>query len=129
MLEKPLTLSLQSARRIIDAEEQSKNGARVFVGYMRRYAPSFVGAFKREVASIEKILYARCRGIVGPNAYFVDRSGASAQKYTDFPESSKMQRTELLDRSLQEALRDKRLQRNAENSVASLAPLGSMIYL
>lgn len=39
-VEKPMTLSLPSARRIIEAEKAS-NGKKVFVGYMRRYAASF----------------------------------------------------------------------------------------
>jgi len=72
MLEKPLTLCVPSAQRIVDAETTAPNGARVFVGYMRRYAPNFVNAFKSEISSIDKILYARCRGIVGPNSYFVN---------------------------------------------------------
>lgn len=103
MLEKPLTLSIESANRIIDAEKEGENGARVFVGYMRRYAPSFVNAFKREVAGIEKILYARCRGIVGPNAYFVTQSGTSAQKCTDFPAEAADESENLLRGLMEEA--------------------------
>jgi hypothetical protein len=48
-VEKPMTLSIPSAERIVDAE-RAAYGPRVFVGYMRRYAPSFVNAFKREMA-------------------------------------------------------------------------------
>ena len=125
MLEKPLTLSLQSARRILEAEAQSKNGARVFVGYMRRYAPSFVGAFKREVASINRILYARSRGIVGPNSYFVNQSGTSAQKYTDFPAESNTQRTELLDGLLQEAFEGQEVTKDRRDFCRFLGSLGS----
>jgi predicted dehydrogenase len=73
MVEKPLTLSLPAAQRIIDAEKQSTG--KVFVGYMRRYAPSFTGAFMREVASIPKILYVRVKDMSGPNAFFVNQSG------------------------------------------------------
>ncbi|KAE9572448.1 hypothetical protein CGMCC3_g11504 [Colletotrichum fructicola] len=54
LLEKPMTLSLQAGEEIIDAETNAPNNARVFVGYMRRYAPS-LQAFKREIASIDKI--------------------------------------------------------------------------
>lgn len=61
MIEKPITLSIPSAQRIIDAEQQAPNGARVFVGYMRRYAKSFTQTFKREVDGIGRILYARAR--------------------------------------------------------------------
>ena len=83
MQEKPISLSVESAMRIAQAEKEAKNGARVFVGYMRRYAPSFVNAFKREVASIDRVLYARSRGIVGPNAYFVNQSGTFPMKMPD----------------------------------------------
>lgn len=88
MVEKPLTLSLPMAQKIIEAEKESKG--RVFVGYMRRYAPSFTGAFKREVASIPKILYARVRDMSGPNAFFVDQSGTFPIKADpkDIPASS-----------------------------------------
>ncbi|KPM43795.1 hypothetical protein AK830_g2747 [Neonectria ditissima] len=82
LVEKPLTLSLQTAQTIIDAERAAPNGARVFVGYMRRYAPS-LQAFKREVATIESIKYARVRDIIGPNAYFIKQSGADPQKFLD----------------------------------------------
>ena len=85
MVEKPLFLSLPSAQRVIEAEKIAKNGARAFVGYMRRYAPSFVNAFKGEVNSIDKILYARSRSIVGPNAIFVSQSGTLATKFTGYP--------------------------------------------
>ena len=50
MLEKPMTLSLPSAKKIIEAEKAA-NGPKVFVGYMHRCAPSFVEAFKSEVAN------------------------------------------------------------------------------
>ncbi|CAI0645821.1 unnamed protein product [Colletotrichum noveboracense] len=71
LLEKPMTLSLQAGEEIIDAETKAPNNARVFV------------AFKREIASIDKIKYARVRDIIGPNAYFIGQSGAYPQKYYD----------------------------------------------
>ncbi|KAF9880258.1 myo-inositol 2-dehydrogenase [Colletotrichum karsti] len=82
LVEKPMTLSVQAAEEIIDAETKAPNNARVFVGYMRRYAPS-LRAFKREIESIDKIKYARVRDIIGPNAYFIGQSGAHPQKYSD----------------------------------------------
>ena len=103
MLEKPLTLSVESAERIIEAEKEAEKSARVFVGYMRRYAPSFVNAFKREVAGIDRILYARCRGIVGPNAYFVSQSGTFVQKFTDIPSEASGEKKKLLDGLIEEA--------------------------
>jgi predicted dehydrogenase len=62
-IEKPITLSMQSAQRIIDAEKKSKG--RVWVGYMRRHSRTFTDAFKRELDSIPKILYARSRDFSG----------------------------------------------------------------
>ena len=62
-IEKPITLSLQSAQRIIDAEKKAQG--RVWVGYMRRHSRSFTDAFKRELESIPKILYARSRDFSG----------------------------------------------------------------
>lgn len=81
-VEKPITLSLESAKEIIDAESSAPNGARVFVGYMRRYSPS-LAAFKREIASIGCVKYARVRDIIGPNAYFIGQSGAEPKKFVD----------------------------------------------
>ena len=104
MQEKPISLSVESAIRIIKAERGAKNDARVFVGYMRRYAPSFVNAFKREVASIDSVLYARSRGIVGPNAYFVNQSGTFPFKNPDDISSGASARREnLLSELLREA--------------------------
>jgi len=82
-IEKPVTLSLPSLESVIDAEKNAPNGARVFVGYMRRYAPSFVEAFKREIATIPKILYARVRDFSGPNTNFVNQSGTFQVQNSD----------------------------------------------
>jgi predicted dehydrogenase len=82
MVEKPITLSLQSGKAILEAEQEAPNGARVFVGYMRRYAPS-LEAFKREVSTIKGIKYARVRDIIGPNAYFINQSGCHPTKFFD----------------------------------------------
>ncbi|KAF9883783.1 hypothetical protein FE257_002813 [Aspergillus nanangensis] len=67
MVENPLSLSLQSAKRITDAEKQAPNDAKVFVACARRHAPCFENVFKKEVASLERIYYARCRNIAGPH--------------------------------------------------------------
>jgi predicted dehydrogenase len=40
-IEKPVTLSLPSLGTIIGAEKNAPNGARPFVGHVRRYAPTF----------------------------------------------------------------------------------------
>lgn len=125
MVEKPLSLSLPSAQRIIDAEKKARNGARVFVDYMRRYAPTFVNAFKREVASIDRILYARSRDIVGPNASFVSQSGTSATKFTDFPPETAAVRTKLLNVLLQEAFPNQEVTQERRDYCRFLGSLSS----
>ncbi|GKZ31589.1 hypothetical protein AbraIFM66950_000193 [Aspergillus brasiliensis] len=68
MVETPLSLSIPSARRIIEAEKHAPNGAKVFVACARRYAPSIASVFRQEVASLDRIYYARCRNIAGPSS-------------------------------------------------------------
>ncbi|PYH96815.1 NAD(P)-binding protein [Aspergillus ellipticus CBS 707.79] len=67
MVETPVSLSIPSARRIIEAEKRAPNNAKMLVACARRYAPC-VEVFKREVASLDRIYYARCRNIAGPCA-------------------------------------------------------------
>ncbi|KAL2828586.1 hypothetical protein BJY01DRAFT_129378 [Aspergillus pseudoustus] len=67
MVEAPVSLSIPSARRIIEAEKEAPNRARVFVASARRYAPCFEDVFKKEVRSLDRIHYARCRMIAGPH--------------------------------------------------------------
>ena len=102
MVEKPLTLGLASGKAILEAQKKAKNGPKVFVGYMRRYAPSFVEAFKREIATIPRILYARSRDIIGPNAFFVGQSGTEPVKHTDFPPDASEERNKRMGALLSE---------------------------
>lgn len=103
MIEKPMTLSLQSGKEILEAERIAPNGARVFVGYMRRYAPSLT-AFKREIATIDSIKYARVRDIIGPNSYFIGQSGCFPSKHVDdIPVSASQDRQARLSKLLEEA--------------------------
>lgn len=77
MVEVPLSLSIQGLRRIRDATKKGiatrshAGGAyagapKVFVGCARRYAPCFADVFKKELASLDRVNYARCRNILGP---------------------------------------------------------------
>lgn len=103
MVEKPITLSLKSGQTIIDAERAAPNNARVFVGYMRRYAPSLT-AFRREISTIKSIRHARVRDIIGPNAYFIGQSGTFPSKFLDDISSTAAQdRRERLRQLLEEA--------------------------
>ncbi|KAL4872905.1 hypothetical protein BDV12DRAFT_160936 [Aspergillus spectabilis] len=67
MVETPVSLSIPSAKRIIDAENEAPNGARVFVASARRYAPCFERVFKKEVEGLGRIHFARLRMIAGPH--------------------------------------------------------------
>lgn len=71
---------------------------------MRRYAPSFMEAFKREVRTIPRIVYARARDIGGPNARFVAQSGTFPVKGEDaLPPTSLEERKALLKQLVGEA--------------------------
>ncbi|KAI9718258.1 MAG: hypothetical protein M1812_004248 [Candelaria pacifica] len=126
-VEKPLTLSLQSAERIVEAEKTAKNGARVFVGYMRRYAPSFVNSFKREIEGIDRVLYARCRGIVGPNEYFVNQSGIGSFKSSgdDIPKEKIEESHKLVNGLFSEVFEGREITQEKKDFVRFLGSLGS----
>jgi predicted dehydrogenase len=72
MVEVPLTMSIPSLRRIRSAIAQRKEQhpqpapPKIFVGCARRYAPCFTEVFKKEILSLPRIYYARCRHIAGP---------------------------------------------------------------
>lgn len=123
MVEKPLTLSTPSAERIIAAE--SKANGKVFVGYMRRYAESFTKTFKREVATIPRILYARVRDFSGPNAKFVNESGTFQVKNSDFPTSASEERAQRLDVLYKEAFPGQPITEERKKYCRFLGSLGS----
>lgn len=72
MVEVPLSLSIDGLRRIRAATKKGTansrfdSGPKVFVGCAHRYAPCFTEIFKKELASLNRIYYARCRNIAGP---------------------------------------------------------------
>ncbi|CAI7631622.1 unnamed protein product [Penicillium discolor] len=89
MVEVPLTMSISSLRRIRGAIKKGQdsrsldgiNGIdppKVFVGCARRYAPCFTEVFKKELAALGRVYYARCRHIAGPMN--MDNSVAPASK-------------------------------------------------
>jgi predicted dehydrogenase len=81
LVEKPLALNYRDLDSIIEAEKTSKG--KVFVGYQRRYAETFLDAVK-EVGGMGKIQYVRVRDIIGPNSAFIAQSGTFPKKFTDF---------------------------------------------
>ncbi|KAJ4175319.1 hypothetical protein NW754_002321 [Fusarium falciforme] len=125
MVEKPLTLSVASAERIINAEATFSPSPRVFVGYMRRYAPSYLQAFKREVASMPRILYARVRDFSGPNAKFVSESGTFPTKNFDFPPGANEERQDRLDALFKEAFPGLEVTEERKQICRFLGSLGS----
>lgn len=60
-VEKPVAMTLKDVDRLKQAEQDSQGT--LMVGYMRRYASAFVDAVK-EVGGLDKILYARVRGML-----------------------------------------------------------------
>ncbi|WPH03863.1 Hypothetical protein R9X50_00674600 [Acrodontium crateriforme] len=123
MLEKPMTLSIPSAGRIIAAEQ--KSGKKVFVGYMRRYATSFTQTFLREVATIDRILYARSRDFSGPNDKFVKESGTFQVVNTDFPQGAAEEREKRLNVLFQEAFLGRSITDEQKKYCRFLGSLGS----
>jgi predicted dehydrogenase len=124
-IEKPVSLSLPSMESIIDAEKNAPGGARVFVGYMRRYAPSFLQAFKREIATIPKILYARVRDFSGPNAQFVNQSGTFQVKGSDYPAAAAEERNIRLEALFAEAFPNEDITDEKRKFCRFLGSLGS----
>lgn len=83
LIEKPMCLTLREADAII--AERDKAGVHAIVGYMRRFAPSFLEAVE-QVREFERITYARVRAIVGPNSMFIDQSSL-VERPADIPEA------------------------------------------
>ena len=81
LIEKPMCLTLREADAII--AEREKAGVHAIVGYMRRFAPSFLEAVE-QVRQFERITYARVRAIVGPNSIFINQSSV-VERPTDVP--------------------------------------------
>lgn len=103
LIEKPVSLSLPSAQRILHAEKGSQG--RVFVAYMRRYA-SALQTFLEELPSRDEIRFVRVRDIIGPNATFVGQSGTFPERFTDFPEGAQEARNGLAASLLKEVYAD-----------------------
>lgn len=99
LIEKPMCLTEAEADAIIEA--QKRNGVKVMVGYMRRYAASFVEAVNH-IGGFERITYARVRDIIGPNRFFIGQT-SHVVSFPDIPEELKRDRRERSLRLGQEA--------------------------
>jgi predicted dehydrogenase len=99
LIEKPMCLTLAEADAIIAAGQQAN--VKVMVGYMRRYAASFVEAVK-EIGGIDKIQYARVRDIIGPNRLFT-KPTSHVLSFNDYSEDAKQDKRERADRLTREA--------------------------
>ncbi|KAJ5833020.1 hypothetical protein N7474_001331 [Penicillium riverlandense] len=81
MVEVPLCMSIHGLRRIRDAIKKGQavrthgegdgdggnvGKPKIFMGCVRRYAPVVEDVFKKELASLGRVYYARCRNIAGP---------------------------------------------------------------
>lgn len=81
LVEKPLALTDCQAASLLEAEKKSKG--KVFIGYMRRYAPAFDIAIE-EIRSINNIQFVRVRDIICPNTNLVKESGTFPRSFKDY---------------------------------------------
>ncbi|THF74425.1 Gfo/Idh/MocA family protein [Cohnella fermenti] len=100
LVEKPMCLTMSEADSIIEARD--RNGVKVMVGYMRRYAAPFVQGLK-EIQSIGNIHYARVRDIIGPNHAFV-APVHRVQRADDIPQALMADRKARANKALMEAI-------------------------
>ncbi len=103
LLEKPAALNYRDIDSLAAAEASSK--AKVFVGYMRRYASAFLEAVQ-EVGGLQKIQYARVRDIIGPNSDFVNQSGTFPKRFCDIAQADTDELARRDEEMVQQALRE-----------------------
>ncbi len=101
LLEKPAALNYRDIDALIAAEAKSRG--KVFVGYMRRYAPAFLEAVQ-EVGGLGQVHYARVRDIIGPNSTFVNQSGTYPKKFSDIAQPDSDELVKRGDDMVQQAL-------------------------
>ncbi|SPO26317.1 uncharacterized protein UTRI_03906 [Ustilago trichophora] len=101
-IEKPMALTRTDAQAIQQAAQD--NGVKIFVGYMRRYAPAFA-TFKKLLAESGPIRHAIVKDIIGPNSFFVSQSGTDPKKFvSDIPESAVQDKAARAETMLKEAI-------------------------
>ncbi|SNX85095.1 uncharacterized protein MEPE_03804 [Melanopsichium pennsylvanicum] len=101
-IEKPMALTRSDAIAIQKAAQS--NSVKIFVGYMRRYAPAFQ-VFKDLLQDSGPIRHAIVKDIIGPNSFFVSQSGTDPKKFTgDIAESASEDKTARATAILEEAI-------------------------
>ena len=102
MVEKPMCLTMTEAETMI--RERDTAGVQLMVGYMRRYAPSFVEAVDR-VRAMDRINYVRVRDIIGQNRLIIDQV-ENVFRPDDFPADAGRERQQRAARLVTEAIGD-----------------------
>ncbi|TKY84726.1 hypothetical protein EX895_005806 [Sporisorium graminicola] len=101
-IEKPMALTRTDAQAIQRAAHD--NQRKIFVGYMRRYAPAF-RVFQELLAESGPIRHAIVKDIIGPNSFFVSQSSTDPRKFgADIPESASKDKAARATAILQEAI-------------------------
>jgi predicted dehydrogenase len=100
LVEKPMCITRREADQIIAA--QKGRGAVVQVGYMRRYAPAFLGACEA-VRQMGQIKFARVRDFIGFNSMIVNATSRVVRD-TQLPEAIKLDAKAREEALLEEAL-------------------------
>ena len=101
-IEKPMALTRTDAQSIQRAAKE--NGVKIYVGYMRRYAPAFQ-TFQQLLAESGPIRHAIVKDIIGPNSFFVSQSGTDPKKFgADIPDSAAKDKATRAEAILKEAI-------------------------
>ena len=100
LVEKPLALCYRDIDAMQAAEDQST--AKLFVGYMRRYPPSFLEVM-HEIRGLD-IQYARIRDILGKSDYFVEQTGTYPKAFADIASEAAAELKETSDDIFEQAL-------------------------
>ncbi|WP_168123336.1 Gfo/Idh/MocA family oxidoreductase [Paenibacillus sp. HB172176] len=98
-IEKPMCLTEKEADAIIAARD--RNNVKVMVGYMRRYAASFLEAVQL-IKEMDSIQYVRVRDIIGPNSSFV-KPTSHVVSFDDIPDALKADKQKRTEQMVLEA--------------------------
>ena len=101
-VEKPATLNIQQLKELVQLEQSFPNQI-TMVGYMRRYAGSFLRAKELIRVSTKKTEYLRFRDIICEGPFFVNQTRpifSPADIPSDLIEASKKKRKQQLDSAL-----------------------------